>query len=201
MGRFKSKLQETLSLALGIMPRWLSLAKASAWYLPLGPESRRSRVQIPPGAPLRSLRTLRGITQFYHLIQPSSPPPIPSQEKAQNDALIIWVRRSIVVMKPKFQDKIYVTFYYSFDCASVAQRPERQPCKLLAAGSNPARGSILPHARNFYVQEGIHFSSIKPSFLLYISLNLLMMSISSRLKGKSILLAFGGITSILCFVD
>ena len=27
-------------------------------------------------------------------------------------------------------------------CASVAQWPERQPCKLLAAGSTPARGSI-----------------------------------------------------------
>ena len=36
---------------------------------------------------------------------------------------------------------IYICLGCTLDeCAPVAQRPERQPCKLLAAGSNPARG-------------------------------------------------------------
>ena len=44
-------------------------------------------------------------------------------------------------------------------CASVAQWPERQPCKLLAAGSTPARGS---NPTAFYVMcsPRVEFSDI-----------------------------------------
>ena len=45
--------------------------------------------------------------------------------------------------------KIYEAFDYSSDCAPVAQWQERQPCKLLIAGSSPARGSPLKCLRSF----------------------------------------------------